>query len=445
MDYIRKPFEQFFKLEIAGSILLMIATVAALIIANSPLGDYYQVFWQQKLKIGLINFNLNETLIHWINDGLMAIFFFVIGLEIKREILVGELNDIKKATLPVFGAVGGMLIPVAMFFALHSTSAGIEGWGIPMATDIAFTLGILQLLGKRVPLGLKVFLTAFAIVDDIGAVLVIAVFYSGTIQWNLLIIALAILVALFVMGYYKMYSRYIFTIAAIVVWILFLKSGIHPTIAGILLAFTVPVKRKIDTFKFYSKSRIAIEQMKCAEDHIPDFLTKPQRGAIYTLESLTHKTISPLQHMEHKLHGWVIYVIMPLFAFANAGVDLRGEIIDLSWDLAASMVFGKFIGITLFALLAVKLKLANLPESVNWNQLIGVSFLGGLGFTMALFISGLAYTDAALIDGSKTGIIIGSLAASIIGYVILKISLRNMPEQTDDDDIDCEEYIKQNS
>lgn len=427
MDYIKRPFEQFFKQQISGSILLIVATIAALIIANSPLADFYQAFWLQKLKIGLPTFNLNETLIHWINDGLMAIFFFVIGLEIKREILVGELNDIKKATLPIFGAVGGMVIPVGLFFILHGNNYGVEGWGIPMATDIAFTLGILQLLGKRVPLGLKVFLTAFAIVDDIGAVLVIAIFYSGTIQWNLLIIALAIIALLFTLGKLNFYSKYLSFFAAIIVWILFLKSGIHPTIAGILLAFTIPVKRKIDTFKFYSKSRKAIEQMKCAEDHIPDFLTKPQRGAINMLEDLTHKTISPLQHLEHKLHGWVTFVIMPIFAFANAGVDLSGEITGLSWNLAGSMVFGKFIGITLFALLAIKLKLANLPENVNINQLIGASFLGGLGFTMALFISGLAYTDSALIDGAKTGIIMGSIAASVFGYIILKISLRNSP------------------
>ncbi len=423
MDYIKKPFEQFFKQEISGSIVLIFATVAALALANSPLADFYTDFWQQKLKIGLPNFYLNETLLHWINDGLMAIFFFVIGLEIKREMLVGELNDIKKATLPIFGAVGGMVIPVMLFFMLHSGKAGVEGWGIPMATDIAFTLGILQLLGKRVPIGLKIFLTAFAIVDDIGAVLVIAIFYSGTIQWSLMLIALLLIGILFTLSYFRFYSKYLFFIIAIVVWILFLKSGIHPTIAGIMLAFTIPVKRKIDTFKFYKDSKEAIEEMKCAEDHIPDFLTKPQRGAISTLDSLTDKTISPLQRLEHKMHGWVTFLIMPIFALANAGVNLGGEIIDLSWNLSLSMVFGKFIGIALFAYIAIKFKLAKMPENVTMNQIIGVSFLGGLGFTMALFISGLAYTDTALIDGAKTGILMGSFAAGLIGYVILKLSL----------------------
>ncbi len=424
MDYIKKPFEQFFKLEISGSIVLIFATMAALVLANSPLADFYTEFWQQKLKIGLPNFYLNETLIHWINDGLMAIFFFVIGLEIKREMLVGELNDMKKATLPIFGAVGGMVIPVLLFLILNGNKAGSEGWGIPMATDIAFTLGILQLLGKRVPIGLKIFLTAFAIVDDIGAVLVIAIFYSGTIQWSLMLIALVLIALLFALSYFRFYSKYLFFIIAIVVWVLFLKSGIHPTIAGILLAFTIPVKRKIDTYKFYKESKEAIEEMKCAEDHIPDFLTKPQRGAISTLENLTEKTISPLQHLEHKMHGWVTFLIMPIFALANAGVNLGGEIIDLSWNLSLSMVFGKFIGIALFAYIAIKLKLAKMPENVNMNQLMGVSFLGGLGFTMALFISGLAYTEQAMIDGSKTGILIGSFAAGLIGFVILKISLR---------------------
>jgi len=423
MNYIKGPFERFFKQEISGSIVLIFATVAALIIANSPWSDQYQAFWMQKFKIGVDGFNINESLIHWINDGLMAIFFFVIGLEIKREILVGELNDIKKATLPIIGAIGGMLVPVAIFFTLQSNKTGIEGWGIPMATDIAFTLGILQLLGKRVPIGLKVFLTAFAIVDDLGAVLVIAIFYSSGIHWNLMLIAIGLILLLAILGYLRFYSRYIFLIIAIIVWGLFLESGIHPTIAGILIAFTIPVKRKINTFKFYRRAHDAIEEMKCNEDDIPDFLTPNQRGALSTIENLTEKTISPLQHLEHKLHGWVTFLIMPIFAFANAGVNLSGEIIPLSWNLSLSMILGKTIGISLFVWLVIRFKWAELPRNVNMKQMFGVALLGGLGFTMALFISGLAFTNDDLINGAKTGILIGSGLAGLLGYLVLRITL----------------------
>lgn len=433
MDYIKKPFERFFKLESSGSILLFVATILALIIANSPWADVYNYIWQQPLKIGFTTFKLEKPLILWINDGLMAIFFFVIGLEIKREILVGELNNLQKASLPIFGAVGGMIVPVLLFFLIQGNNDGIEGWGIPMATDIAFTLGILQILGKRVPLGLKVFLTAFAIVDDIGAVLVIAIFYSGTIQWGLIGIALALIAILFIMGIVNTYNKYIFFLLGFIIWVLFLKSGVHPTIAGILVAFTVPVRRKINTFKFHRDAKSAIELMKCGEDDEPEFLTGMQRGALSNLEGLMERTISPLQHLEHKLHGYVIFLIMPIFAFANAGVDLGGEIIPLSWNLSISMVFGKSIGIALLAYLAIKFNWAKLPENVNFMQIIGVAFLGGLGFTMALFISGLAYTDPVLVDGSKTGILIGSFTAGVIGYLILKQSIKNNPEfETDD-------------
>ncbi len=434
MDYRRKPFKRFFKLESSGSILLFAATIAALVIANSPLADLYNYIWQQPLKIGFTIFKLEKPLILWINDGLMAIFFFIIGLEIKREILVGELNNLQKASLPIFGAIGGMIIPVLLFFLLHHGQEGAEGWGIPMATDIAFTLGILQILGKRVPLGLKVFLTAFAIVDDIGAVLVIAIFYSTNIQWGLIGIALVLLVILIILGSFRTYNKYIFFLLGFAIWVLFLKSGIHPTIAGIMVAFTVPVNRKINTFKFYKRANKSIEQMKCGEDDEPEFLTEIQRGALSNIESLIERTTSPLQHLEHKLHGYVIFLIMPLFAFANAGVNLGSDIIPLSWNISLSMVFGKALGISLFAFLAIKLGWAKLPENVNFTQIIGVSFLGGLGFTMALFISGLAYTTPVLIDGSKTGILMGSFAAGLIGYFILKRSIKNAPIEDDDED-----------
>lgn len=436
MDYLRKPFEYFFKEEIRGSVLLFMATLAAILIANSPWAIYYHDFWKIPLTIGTPEFNLEKPLILWINDGLMAIFFFVIGLEIKREVLVGELNNLQKASLPIFGAIGGMVIPVALFFLMNPGSPENQGWGISMATDIAFTLGILQLLGKRVPLGLKVFLTAFAIVDDIGAVLVIAIFYSANIQWMLVIIALLIIGVFAVLDHFKIFAKHLFFLASIIVWILFLKSGIHPTIAGILLALVVPVHRKVSTQKFYNKSKKAIDTMCYYEDDEPRFLTGQQSGALAILGDLTEKTISPLQHLESKLHGYVIYLIMPIFAFANAGVQLGGEIIGLTWIIATSMVVGKFTGIATFAIGAIKLGLAKLPENVNYTQIIGISILGGLGFTMALFISGLAYNDLTLVESSKMGILIGSLVAGVLGYIILKVGLKNNPLEEDDDDED---------
>lgn len=434
MNYLKKPFDYFFKEEIRGSILLFFATLSAIIIANSAWGDAYQAIWNTPLKIGTPKFYLEKPLILWINDGLMAIFFFVIGLEIKREILVGELNNLQKASLPIFGAIGGMLIPVALFFLMQPGSPENEGWGIAMATDIAFTLGILQLLGKKVPLGLKVFLTAFAIVDDIGAVLVIAIFYSSNIQWFLILIALLIIAVFAILAHFKIFSKHLFFVASFVVWVLFLKSGIHPTIAGILLALVVPVHRKLSTPKFYSKTKNAIEVVCEYEDNEPRFLTGEQRGALALIEDLTEKTISPLQHLEHKLHGYVTYLIMPVFAFANAGVRFGGDIIALSWIIAVSMIFGKFIGIFSFSMGAIKLGWAQFPKHVNTLQLIGISFLGGLGFTMALFISGLAYTQNTLIESSKTGILIGSLAAGVIGFLILKYAIKNNPTEEGESD-----------
>lgn len=424
MNFLLKPFERFIKTETSGSILLFAATLAAIIIANSPLHDFYNNFWQEPLKIGFQKFKLEKPLILWINDGLMAIFFFVIGLEIKREVLVGELNSLRKATLPIFGAIGGMIIPVVLFLTFNQSNPGMAGWGIPMATDIAFTLGILTLLGNRIPIGLKVFLTAFAIVDDIGAVLVIAVFYSTSIQWGLIGISLILLGLLFLLNYLNFYSKYVFYLFGFIIWVLFLKSGIHPTIAGILVAFAVPVKRKIDTYKFYCKSKNTLEKFKVNEDHLPDFITDEQRGALADMESLINKTISPLQHLEHKLHGWVVFLIMPIFAFANAGVSFSGEFIPLSFNIAGSMVLGKSIGVSLFAFIAIKLGLAKLPDKVTFKQIIGVAFLGGLGFTMALFISGLAYVNPVLVSGSKIGILLGSLIAGIIGYTLLRVSVK---------------------
>ncbi len=435
MKFIKEPINNFIKLETSSSIILFTATVSALILANSPISESFLSFWQNYITFSLPGFELSKPILKWINDGLMAIFFFLIGLEIKREILSGELSQLKKASLPFFAAIGGMIVPATFFALLNRGNAGSEGWGIPMAADIAFTLGILKILGNRVPSGLKIFLMAFAIIDDLGAVLIIAFFYSSNLLWSNIIIGLIIVVVLFLLSKYNYYSKYLFFIAGIIVWILFLKSGIHATIAGVLMALTIPLKRKIDTRSFYENGKEILDKFlsECKTQEQKTVLNHHQLNAIDELEDLTEKTASPLQYHEHQLHGWVSYLIMPVFAFANAGVafSFSGDTnIALSMNIAISMVVGNFIGIFLFSWLSLKLNLSILPENVNLKQLAGVSFLGGLGFTMSLFINSLAFTDQVLIDSAKMGILFGSVLAGIIGFLVIRMTIKEQKKDT---------------
>lgn len=434
MNFIREPLSKFIKLETSSSIILFVATVAALIMANSPLSDVYIDFWNNYITISLPGFELSKPVLKWINDGLMVVFFFLIGLEIKREFVLGELNNFKKASLPIFAAIGGMILPALLFFTLNYGKPGSQGWGIPIATDIAFTLGILQLLGKKVPLSLKVFLMAFAIIDDLGAVMVIALFYSSNLVWSYIGIGLVIIAFLIFLSLRGFYSKYFFFLMGVVVWVLFLKSGIHTTIAGVLLAFTIPLKGKTSAKSFYFEAKEALDVFitdSNKNEYETNILTKNQLDAIDELEDLAEKTAPPLQYLEHSLHGWVSYLIMPLFAFANAGVvfSFGGESnISLSSNIAISMVLGKAIGIFLFSFMSIKFKISELPNDVSLMMLAGVSILGGLGFTMSLFINGLAYTDPIFIDAAKMGVLIGSLIAGILGYIILRTSLKDVKE-----------------
>ncbi|MGB5464282.1 MAG: Na+/H+ antiporter NhaA [Aureibaculum sp.] len=420
------PFQKFVKIESLSGILLFSATIVAMIWANSGFGDTYQSLWQYKIGISSQNFQLTKPLILWVNDGLMAIFFFLIGLEIKRELLIGELNSVRKATFPLFAAVGGMFIPLGIFLFLNQNPDTADGWGIPMATDIAFSLAILKLLGDKVPLSLKIFLTAFAIVDDLGAVLVIAIFYSSGVNWMLILYAIIALIMLFVLSKKGYFLKYFTLFVGIIIWFLFLKSGIHPTIAGVLLAFTIPIRQKIDINTF-------VENLKSISKNIIDkksseqlLLSKDQMEQIDNLEELTEKFHSPLQHLEHKLHNWVAYFIMPVFALANSGVVFNADMdlnMPLIINIAIALFIGKFIGITLLSLLSVKLKIAQLPDNVNYWQIVGISILAGVGFTMSIFIANLAFTEnLVFIDSAKIGIIIGSLISGIIGYLILKFN-----------------------
>ncbi len=429
------PLQKFIQTESFGGFLLFFVTLLALILANSPFAESYNSIWQYKIGIKADNFKLLKPLILWINDGLMAIFFFLIGLEIKREIFIGELNSIKKASLPIFAAIGGMLVPVALFFIFNRNPETAKGWGISMATDIAFTLAILKLLGKSVPSGIKVFLTSFAIIDDIGAILIIALFYTESIAWNLILYAGILLAILYFLTYKKMHYKYLIFTFGIIVWLLFLKAGIHPTIAGILLAFAVPIRQKIDTLDYTEKLKILLDRLTSetnTQKHA--ILSEKQIAEIDNLEDWTENVQSPLQQLEHRLHSWVVYLIMPVFAFSNAGISIGGNS-NINYSLAISIMLalflGKSIGISMFSFIGLKSKLASLPENVTFAQIIGIAVLSGVGFTMSLFIGNLAFFDnEAFLNSAKIGVISGSIVSGILGYLLLRFSIRKKNKKT---------------
>lgn len=428
MKIAKNPVENFINHSTSGSIILIACTVIALVWANSPWHETYHTFWNSELSLGFseTDFIISKPLYLWVNDGLMTLFFLYVGLEIKREIIAGELTSFSKATMPVFAALGGIVVPVAIFFLLNDHQRGTQGWGIPMATDIAFSLGILQLLGKRVPLSLKIFLTAFAIIDDIGAILVIAIFYShGFHPWYLAAAAGGLL-CLWFLNYKRFFSKYLFVIFGVTIWILFLKSGIHPTIAGVLLAFVLPSVR-------YQKSDNLSSRLKSAyislfkRGEVPHILTEDQQKAVNEINTITDKVQTPMQQLENNLSGWVAIVIMPLFALANAGISINLSSIGaphLITQIGVALLAGKVIGISLFSYLAYKLGMARLPAGLQFKDIIGLSFLGGVGFTMSLFIAELAFRDNELLSASKMGVLLASLVAGLCGYFILKYQLK---------------------
>jgi len=420
------PLQKFIKIESFSGILLFGATIIALLWVNSPFGHYYNDLWQLKLGFSFHDFELKKPLILWVNDGLMAIFFFLIGLELKRELLIGEINSLKKATFPLIAALGGVIVPIIFYLVLNQNSETMKGWGIPMATDIAFALAILSLLGKRVPLSLKIFLTAFAIIDDIAAVLVIAIFYSVSIKWMLILYALLLILFLGFLTIKGKYSKELSIPVAVIVWLLFLKSGIHPTIAGVLLAFTIPIRQKVN-FSLFSNmlSSISTKILGEKSSEKEQILSKEQLVQIENLEELTEKVRSPLQYLEHQLHNWSAYFILPIFALANAGVLIDTKInfdYTLMFNIAFSLFVGKFVGVALASYLGVKLKITELPKGVNFKHILGISAIAGVGFTMSIFIDNLAFAgDTLRIDTIKIGIIIGSVISGVVGFFILKL------------------------
>jgi len=429
------PFQKFVKTESLAGKLLFGATIIALIWANSSYGVYYESLWQYKIGISFQEFELKKPLILWINDGLMTIFFFLIGLELKRELIIGEINTVKKAAFPFVAALGGVLVPVILYLVLNQNPETVKGWGIPMATDIAFALAILSTLGKRVPLGLKVFLTAFAIIDDIAAVLVIAVFYSVSINWLFILYGLILIGFLGLLYYKKKYSFTVGIVLAIIIWFLFLKSGIHPTIAGVLLAFTIPIKRRLNIKSFSNQlSSISNKITNKSDDDDKHLLTKDEIKCIDNLDDLSFEVRSPLQHLEHKLHSLIAYFILPIFAFANAGVVISTNYdfnFSLMINIAISLFVGKFIGIALFSYLGIKFKITELPLGINFKHILGIASIAGVGFTMSIFIANLAlYGDLININSAKVGIIIGSIISGIVGYTILKLTSKTRNNAT---------------
>lgn len=428
---ILTPFQKFVKLESFAGMLLFGMTIIALIWANSPFGAFYESLWQYELGFSFRDFQLLKPLILWINDGLMAIFFFLIGLELKRELLVGEINTVKKAAFPLVAAIGGVLVPVGLYLILNQDIETTKGWGIPMATDIAFALAILSTLGNRVPLSLKIFLTAFAIIDDIAAVLVIAIFYSASINWLFILYALLLVLTLGLLYHKKKYSFAIGITVAVVVWFLFLKSGVHPTIAGVLLAFTIPIKKRMNIKLFSNNLTIVSNDLNSVsndegDDDEKHLLTKDEISQLNGLDELMEEVRSPLQFLENKLHSLAAYFILPLFAFANAGVVINTNYefnFTLLINIAVSLFIGKFIGVALFSYLGTKFKITELPSGVTFNQILGVAAIAGVGFTMSIFIDNLAfYGEIISINSAKVGIILGSLISGIVGYTILRFS-----------------------
>ncbi|MDQ7005097.1 MAG: Na+/H+ antiporter NhaA [Ghiorsea sp.] len=380
--------EEFIKKESSSGILLMIATILALIFSNTFLSGYYEAFLHVPVSIQIGSLSLDKSLHHWVNDGLMAIFFFLIGLEVKREVLEGHLSSMSQVTLPIVAAIGGMVVPALIYVYFNADNPlAANGWAIPTATDIAFALGILSLLGKRVPLSLKVFLMALAIIDDLGAIVIIALFYTvdlSTLSITLASVALAVLIVMNRLGVVRKSAYFI---VGLILWVSVLKSGVHATLAGVALAFTIPL---------YGKSKDG-------------------------------ETVSPLKTLEHDLHYWVAFFILPIFAFSNAGVNFTEISLDqMSGNVPLGIMLGLFLGKQLgvfgFSWIAIKLGLAKMPEGSHWLQLYGVSVLTGIGFTMSLFITSLAFGSPDLFQYTdKLAILVGSFAAGILGYLVLRL------------------------
>ncbi len=425
---IKNKFRHLVHNPATSGILLIISTIVALLWANFGTNDSYHHFWEHTMiRVGKPNQLFYDiTIHHFVNDFLMAIFFFLTGLEIKREIKAGELSTFKKAIVPISAAIGGMIIPAGVFAFINYGQSSISGWGVPMATDIAFSLGVLALLRTRVPLSLKIFLTALAIADDIGAVLVIAIFYTDTIAVNELLTAGVGLAVLIVSNYMGIRNRNFYYIVGIaVVWVSFMYSGVHATIAGILFAFTIPSDTKIDTDAYLEKTKILIKKMEEADQKEEKGIISDEKMEILLKQKeLVLCAYNPLQYKEKFWHPIVNFFIMPVFALANAGVVLKGKFIDIATQpifigIFFGLIFGKLVGVFLFTKVAQWLKLGELPKEIKNVHIVGVGLLAGIGFTMSLFIANLAFFEPEQVDVAKQAILVSSFVAAVTGYLLL--------------------------
>jgi len=433
--YLLLPIKSFINKQTSVGILLIISTILAMIVANSPYADIYHNIWKQELYIGFNNAVLNKTVLHWINDGLMSIFFFMVGLELKKEIMNGELSSFRKALLPIFAAIGGMIFPALIFFFFNFGLDSIKGWGIPMATDIAFALGVLYLLGNKVPLSLKIFLTAIAVIDDLGAILVVALFYTSEIMLNNLAMGGVFLTVLVLANLVGIRNPIIYAIAGIGgLWMAIMLSGVHATIAAVLAAFAIPTSKKINTPLFLRKVKMLSYKIKQKLNSTSSNKNKTEDEITNLIEKfslLTQDATPPLQRLESGLHSLVSFIILPIFAFANAGVTLDSNSFDYIFSDVAigillGLLIGKFFGIVLFTKLMVFFKISKLPPNVKWKHVYGIGFLAGMGFTMSLFITELAFEDNILLTQAKIGILTASFIAGLIGYFYLRFISRKI-------------------
>lgn len=436
-DKVLSPLEEFVHRQTTSGVLLMFCAVIALYIANSQWSDEYKHFLGLTFTIGLEGFQLSKSVHHWINDGLMALFFFVIGLELKREILVGELADIKQAMLPIFAATGGMVVPVIFYVALNHDSDAIKGWGVPMATDIAFALGALALLGSRVPKSLITFLVALAIVDDLGAVMVIALFYTETLNFTALGLVALFMFILVTLNLGGIRHPLPYLLIGIVLWIAMLKSGVHATLAGILLAATIPMRPKYDPGKFLEHVGSMMAQIKNAYQRNDNIIINDElRSRVRALGEGVNLVQAPAQILERHFHLPSAYLIIPIFSLANAGIPIDwasfGSIVThpVSMGISTGLVLGKLIGITGFTWIAVKFGFTKLPSEINFKHIVGVSFMGGIGFTMSIFIAELGFTNNPQdLLMAKSGILLASAIAGVTGFIWLYIVTRKPHQQ----------------
>ncbi|MDM8539503.1 Na+/H+ antiporter NhaA [Desulfococcaceae bacterium HSG9] len=420
IDTLIDPFKRFLHIESAGGIALLIATVVALVLANSSVADWYLALWKTKVGFTLGSFQMIHSLQHWINDGLMAVFFFVVGLEVKREIVMGELQDIRQAALPLAAAVGGMAVPAGIYLLLQYDSPGVLGWGIPMATDIAFVVGILAVLGSRISNSLRVMLLSLAIADDIGAILVIAVGYSAGLNYGALAFAIAGILVMLVFMKVGVRNVGIYIFLMIMVWFGFHESGIHATIAGVICGLMTPARSWLNEgvlSDIVNRTRIFVQGGGWQN-------TDAKNAALRMMEVASRKSISPLERFETGLHPWVGFVIMPVFALANAGVPINAaDFTDpVATAVAASLIIGKPAGIILFSWLIIKTGIARMPAGISWGAIAGGGTLAGVGFTMAIFIASLAL-ECPQLDAAKVGVLAGSALCASAGAVILIITL----------------------